>query len=76
MNQLRKCPVVEQAEVVIDTEGSNEVIVIGEMMDTPPGSQATACCSRDCAGTWEDLCFPSVLGEIVVSGRAGLRGPR
>ena len=44
-------------------------------MDTPPGAQATACCSRDCVGTWEDLCFPSELGEIVVSGIAGYGNP-
>jgi hypothetical protein len=27
VNQLRKCPVVERAEVAINTEGSNEAIV-------------------------------------------------
>jgi len=30
--------VVEQAQVVKNTEGSNETIVIGEMVETPPGS--------------------------------------
>jgi len=30
--------VVEQAQVVKNTEGSNEAIVIGEMVETPPGS--------------------------------------
>lgn len=43
----------------LTTEDSNEAIDIGEMVATPPGSQATACCSKDYAGTWEDLSFPS-----------------
>jgi hypothetical protein len=29
---------VEQAQVIKNTEGSNEAIVRGEMADTPPGS--------------------------------------
>jgi hypothetical protein len=47
--------------MVVYMEDSNETIVIGEMADTPPGSQTTACCSKDCTGTWEDLCFPTEL---------------
>jgi hypothetical protein len=33
--------------------------LIGEKADTPPGSQATACCPREYTGTWENLCLPS-----------------
>jgi hypothetical protein len=35
---LENAYVVEQAQVVKNTEGSNEAIVIGEMVETPPGS--------------------------------------
>jgi hypothetical protein len=34
---LENAYVVEKAQVVKNTEGSNEAIVIGEMVDTPPG---------------------------------------
>ena len=61
--------------MVKDTEGSNEAIDKGEMAETLPGSQATACCPRDFTGTWEDLCPPAELGESVVFGQAGLRDP-
>jgi hypothetical protein len=30
--------IVEQAQVIKNMEGSNEAIVIGEMVETPPGS--------------------------------------
>jgi len=30
--------VVERAQVIKNTEGSNDAIVKGEMVDTPPGS--------------------------------------
>jgi hypothetical protein len=33
-----KAYVVEKAQVIKNTEGSNEAIVKGEMADTPPGS--------------------------------------
>jgi hypothetical protein len=39
--------------------------LVGEMGDTPPGSQATACCSRDYTGTWENLCLPSDIGNLL-----------
>ena len=35
---LENAYVVEQVQVIKNMEGSNEVIVIGEMVDTPPGS--------------------------------------
>jgi len=35
---LENANVVEQAQVIKNTEGSNEAIVKGEMADTPPGS--------------------------------------
>jgi len=35
---LENAYVVEQAQVIKNTEGSNETIVIGEMAETPPGS--------------------------------------
>ena len=35
---LENAYVVEKAQVVKNTEGSNEAIVIGEMVETPPGS--------------------------------------
>jgi hypothetical protein len=47
--------------VIEDTEDSNEAIVKGEMVETPPGCMATACCPKDDAGTWENLCFPISL---------------
>ena len=62
--------------MVKDTEGSNEAIDKGEMVETLPGSQAMACCPRDFTGTWEDLCSPSELGESVVFRIGGFTGPR
>ena len=47
--------------MIQDTEGSNETIVRGEMVDTPPGWVATACCPKGDAGTWENLCPPLSL---------------
>jgi hypothetical protein len=35
---LENAYVVEQAQVIKNTEGSNETIVIGKMVETPPGS--------------------------------------
>jgi len=35
---LENAYVVEQAQVIKNMEGSNEVIGIGEMAETPPGS--------------------------------------
>jgi hypothetical protein len=35
---LENAYVVEQAQVIKNTEGSNEAIVRGEMAETPPGS--------------------------------------
>jgi len=35
---LENAYVVEQAQVIKNTEGSNDAIVKGEMADTPPGS--------------------------------------
>lgn len=60
----------------LTTEDSNEAIDRGEMVETPPGSQATACCSKDYAGTWENLSFPKCRKvHSVCIGQAGLRGP-
>jgi hypothetical protein len=38
---------VEQALVIKNTGGSNQVIVKGEMADTPPGLQSTVRCPKD-----------------------------
>ena len=35
---LENAYVVERAQVIKNTEGSNEAIATGEMADTPPGS--------------------------------------
>jgi len=35
---LENAYVVEQAQVIKNTEGRNDAIVKGEMADTPPGS--------------------------------------
>ena len=64
--------------MILDTEDSNETIDRGEMVDTPPGSVATACCPKDYAGTWENLCLPSVhwRAHSGCIGQAGYVGPR
>jgi hypothetical protein len=62
---LENAYVVEKAQVVKNTEGSNEAIVIGEMVDTPPGPWSMACCPKDFVGTWEDLCLPpKIMGGV------------
>jgi hypothetical protein len=38
MFSLENAYVVERAQVIKTTEGSNDAIVAGEMADTPPGS--------------------------------------
>jgi hypothetical protein len=60
--------VVEQAQVIKNTEGSYDAIVKGEMADTSPGSQSTACCLRDFSGTWENLCLPLDKGVLITAG--------
>ncbi|MGA1841855.1 MAG: hypothetical protein ACMUIU_14635 [bacterium] len=67
MKQLRKCFWSGASRRFRKTEDINEAIVISEMADTPPGSQATACCSKDRTGTWENLCLPSNLVSILYS---------
>lgn len=44
--------VVEQAQVITNTEDSNEAIVTSEMADNPPGSSFTARSPRTFSGTW------------------------
>ena len=62
MFSLENAYVVEQAQVVKKMEGSNETIVIGEIVDTPQGSYSTAFCPKGFVGTWEDLSFPPAMG--------------
>ncbi|MFX0197039.1 MAG: hypothetical protein ACFFCW_13010 [Candidatus Hodarchaeota archaeon] len=72
MNQSRKCLCCGVSRRVKNAEDSNETIDRGKMVDTPPGSQATACCPKDYPETWEALCFPSLLERPFIR-NAGLR---